>query len=170
MWQREGVRPAAGEVAPQKHRVGCLCGASQFPGRNWFPLGFWLGNGRGRWRCQAPLFPTKLSFVVRGSTTLPPVVLQPSRSLSRAVSLYPPDVKSRLLSEHTLSVLPLRFCKPDSGALLAQRAAPLPRLPPASPWSAHRLTALPTLFRGPLVCAWLRRLRSANPLAFFWVI
>ena len=41
---REGVRPA-GWMDLQKHRVGCLHGASKFPGRNWFPLGFWLGDG-----------------------------------------------------------------------------------------------------------------------------
>ena len=34
LWQREGVRPAAGGVALQKHSVGCLRGASKFPGRN----------------------------------------------------------------------------------------------------------------------------------------
>ena len=77
-----------------------------------------------------------------------------------------PDAKSRLLSEHSLSG-PSAFA---SQTLLGQRAAPPLRLPPASPWSAHRLAALPTLFRGPLVCVWLRRLRSANPLAVFWVI
>ena len=83
---REGVRPAGG-MDPQKHSFGCLCGASKFPGRNWFPLGFWLGDGQGRWHRRASLFPTKLSSVVWGSTTLPPIVHQPSRSLSRAVSL-----------------------------------------------------------------------------------
>ena len=61
--------------------------ASKFHGRNWFPLGFWLGDGRGRWLFPTPLFPAKLSSVVQGSRTLPPVVLQPPRSLSRAVNL-----------------------------------------------------------------------------------
>ena len=42
---------------------------------NWFPLGFWLGDGRGRWSFPEPLFPAKLSSVLQGSTTLPPVVL-----------------------------------------------------------------------------------------------
>ena len=49
---------------------------SKFPGRNWFPLGFWLGDGRGRWRWRVPLFPTKLSSVVWG--------------LSNSASLCPP--------------------------------------------------------------------------------
>ena len=66
-----GVRPAAGGVALQKHSVGCLRGASKFPGRNWFPLGFWLGDGRGRWRWRAPLFPAKLSSVIRGLSNSP---------------------------------------------------------------------------------------------------
>ena len=43
---QEGVRPAGG-MDLQKHSIGCLCGASKFPGRNWFPLGFWLGMGEG---------------------------------------------------------------------------------------------------------------------------
>ena len=71
---QEGVRPAGG-MDMQKHSIGCLRSTSKFPGRNWFPLGFWLGDGQGKWRWRAPLFPTKLSSVVRGSTTLPPVVL-----------------------------------------------------------------------------------------------
>ena len=80
-----------------------------------------------------------------------------------------PDAKQVPLAVGTHFVWPLHFCKPGSGALLGRRAAPLPRLPPASPWSAHCLSALPTLFRGPLVCAWLRRLRSASFLVVFWV-
>ena len=61
-----------------------LCGASKFPGSNWFPLGFWLGDGRGRWRWRAPLFPTKLSSVVRGLSSspslCPPAFLLPEQS------------------------------------------------------------------------------------------
>ena len=78
-----GVRPATGRMDPQKHNVGCLLVASKFPGRNWFPLGFWLGDGLGGWHWRAPLFLAKLSSVFRGSTTLPPVVLQSSGSPSR---------------------------------------------------------------------------------------
>ena len=47
--RQEGVRPTAGGMDPQKHSVGCLRSANKFPGRNWFSLGFWLGDGRGRW-------------------------------------------------------------------------------------------------------------------------
>ena len=39
----EGARPAGG-MDLQKHSVGCLRGASKFPGRNLFPLGLWLGG------------------------------------------------------------------------------------------------------------------------------
>ena len=42
---RERVRTAAGGMDPQKHSLGCLGGASKFLDRNWFPLGFCLGDG-----------------------------------------------------------------------------------------------------------------------------
>ena len=82
-----GVRPAAGGVALQKHSVGCLRGASKFPGRNWFPLGFWLGDGRGRWRWRAPLFPAKLSSVVLGLSNSPSLCPPAFPLSSRAVNL-----------------------------------------------------------------------------------
>ena len=40
-----GNQSASRGMDPQKHSVGCLRGASKFPVRNWFPLGFWLGDG-----------------------------------------------------------------------------------------------------------------------------
>ena len=76
-----------------------------------------------------------------------------------------PDAKQVPLAVGRHFVRPLCFFRPDSGSLLGLQAAPPPRLPPASPWSSHHLSALPTLFRGPLVCAWLQKLRSAN---FWW--
>ena len=60
--QQEGGRPVGG-MDPQKYRVGCLCGASKFGDGNWFLLEIRLGDGRGRWRWPAPLFPAKLSAV-----------------------------------------------------------------------------------------------------------
>ena len=83
---REASRPVGG-MDPQKHSVGCLRGASKFREGNWFPLGFWLVDGRGIWLWRAPLFPAELSPALRGSATVPPVVLSPSRSVSRAVDL-----------------------------------------------------------------------------------
>ena len=94
MRHQEGVRPTGG-MDPQKHSIGCLCGARKFPDRNWFPLGFGLGDGRGRWRWRAPLFPAKLSSGVRGSTPLPPIVLQPSHSRAELLPYNLPDVKFR---------------------------------------------------------------------------
>ena len=74
---RKAGRPGGG-MDPQKHSVGCLCSTSKFGDGNWFPLGFWLGDGRGRWFWPVPLFPAELSSVFRGSTPLPPRVLSPS--------------------------------------------------------------------------------------------
>ena len=80
------VRFGRGPVAPGRsqtrrrdvsteaqHWVFARC--KQVRDGNWFPLGFWLGNGQGRWHFPAPLFPAKLSSVLRGSTSLLPVVL-----------------------------------------------------------------------------------------------
>ena len=90
-------------MAPQEHRVGCLRGASKFPGRNWFPLVFWLGDGRGRWRWLASLLPAKLSSVSQGSATVPPFVLSLPAFQAKLLTYDLPDAKSRLLLEHTLS-------------------------------------------------------------------
>ena len=38
-----------GGMDPQKHSVGCLHGTSKFGDGHWFPLEFWLRDGRGRW-------------------------------------------------------------------------------------------------------------------------
>ena len=57
--------------------VGPLRGASKFGDGNWFPVEFWLEDGRGKWCLPVPLFPCQaLSF--RGSTPLSPGVLSPS--------------------------------------------------------------------------------------------
>ena len=109
--------------------------------------------------------PTKLSSVFQGSTTLPPGVLLPS-PLSRAelLTFNIPDVKSRWLSELTESS-PFAFASQTRGLCLAGLAAPpLPWLPPASLCSTHCLSALSTLFCGPLVYVWLQRVSSASLL------
>ena len=55
---------------------------------NWFPLGFRLGDGRGRWCWPAPFLPAELRSVSWGSITLCPGILSPSLlSKSRAVDL-----------------------------------------------------------------------------------
>ena len=168
LWHWAGGRPVGG-MDSQKHSIGCLHGASKFPDGNCFPLGFWLGDGRGRWCFPVPLFPAKLSSVVQGSTTLPPLSSSPPILLEELLAYNLPDVKSRSLSEHTPSG-PSAFASQTQGFCLAGGPPLRRRLPPASLWSAHRLSALPTLFRGPLVCAWLQKLCSASLLAVFWVI
>ena len=106
---REGVRPAGG-MHPQKHSGRCLRGANQFPGKNRFPLGFWLGDGRGKWRWRATFVPPQAALCVWGSTTLPPVVQMLTYNL--------PDVKSCLRSEHTPSG-PSAFASQTQGLCLA---------------------------------------------------
>ena len=41
-WEED--RPVCG-MDPQKHSIGCFHGESKFREGNWFPLGFWLGDG-----------------------------------------------------------------------------------------------------------------------------
>ena len=83
---REGGRPIGG-MDPQKHSVGSLHGASKFGDRNWFPWDFtWeMGEGDGTGQCLCS--PSELSSVFLGSTPLPPSVLLPSCSPSRAIDL-----------------------------------------------------------------------------------
>ena len=88
---------------PQKHSDGCLHAASKFPDRYWFPLGFWLGDGQGRWHWRVPLFPTKLSSVVRAQQLSLPLSSSPPALRAELLAYNLPDIKSRSLSEHTLS-------------------------------------------------------------------
>ena len=154
---REGLRPA-GRMDPQKHSVGCLRGASKFPGRNWFPLGFWLGDGRGRWRWRAPLFPAKQ--LCRPGAQQLSLPLSSSLPAFRAELLtYDlPDAKSRLLSEHSPSG-PSAFASQTRGLCLAGEPplCPAPsrqsgeRAPPRHPsyplpWASRLRLALATPF------------------------
>ena len=152
---REGVRPAAGGMDPQKYSVGCFCGAGKFPGRNRFPLGFVP-------RQTELCCPRAQQLSLPLSSSLPALLSEQSCYLTTFQMLSP------ACCQNTLRLAPPLL--PDSGALLGWRAAPLPWLPPASPCSAHHLAALPTLLRGPLLCTWLPRLCSASLLAVFWVI
>ena len=130
-----------------------------------FGWGMGEGDGTGEHLCSLPSC-TLLSGAQQLSLPLsssPPVL--PAELLAYNL----PDVKSRWLSEHT-PWGPSASSSQTRGLRLEGGQAPPPQLPPASPWSVHRLAALPTLFRGPLLCAWLWRLRSANLLAVFWVI
>ena len=67
---REAGRPIGG-MDPQKHSTGCLHGASKFHDGNCFPLGFWLGDGQGRWCFPAPLFPSPAELYLPGLNNSP---------------------------------------------------------------------------------------------------
>ena len=99
---QEGVRPAGG-MDPQKHSVGCWRAASKFPGRNWFPLGFWLGDGRGRWCWRVPLFPAKLRLSSGAQQLSLPLSSSPPALRAELLAYNLTDVKSHSLSEHTPS-------------------------------------------------------------------
>ena len=45
--------------------------SEQVPWQELVLFGILAGDGRGRWRWRAPLFPTKLSSVVRGLSSSP---------------------------------------------------------------------------------------------------
>ena len=133
--------PGRGPVAPggsqTRQRDGSaeaqhwvFAGCKQVPWQEPVPLGFWLGDGRGRWHWRASLFPTMLSSVLRGSTTLPSH-FSPAFPLSEQSFTYNlPGVKSPLLSEHTLSG-PSAFASQTRRLCLAGRPPHCPgSLPP----------------------------------------
>ena len=114
---------------------------------------------------QAELYPSRAQQLSLLESSHPPC--SPRADL---LTFNIPDVKSCWLSEHTPSG-PSTLASQTWGLCLARRAAPpLPQLPPTSPFSVQHLSALPTLFHGPLVCAWLQRVCSASLLVVFWVI
>ena len=86
LWHRRESDPLPDRWIRRSTVLGvCMVQASSLAGTDslW---DFGLGMGK-KMALERPLFPAKLNSVVRGSTTLPPVVLQPSHSPSRAVSL-----------------------------------------------------------------------------------
>ena len=138
---REGGRPVGG-MDPQKHSIGSLRRASKFGVGNWFPLGFRLGDGRGRWHFPAPLFPTELSSAIWGSTTLPPVSSHsPHSPRAELFTFTIPDVKSRWLSEHTPSG-PSAFASQTRGLCLAGWAGRPSTAPAPSRQSVERTPPL----------------------------
>ena len=121
LWHREAVRPASGGMGPmdpQKHSVGCLHGASKFPDRNWFPLWFRLGDGQRRWRWRAPLFPPSCALLSGAQQLSFPLSSSPPTHREDLLTYNPPDVKSRLLSEHT-PASPSAFASQTRGLCLA---------------------------------------------------
>ena len=119
LWQREGVRPTAGGMDMQKHGVGCLPGASKFPGSNWFPLGFgWgmvEGDGAGKCLCSLQAELCRLSGAQQLSI---PLSSSPPALGAELLTYNLPDVKSRSLSKHTLSS-PSTFASQTGGLCLA---------------------------------------------------
>ena len=135
--------------------------ASKFHAGNRFPLGFRLGDGRGRRRWRAPLFPAKLSSAFRGSTTLPPALQQSCRLVTFQM-LRPAgcqNSRSRAPPLSDSAALPCRAGRPSADPTPSRQS--LSRAPPLRP---------SCLFRGPLVYTWLRRVRSASLLAVFCTI
>ena len=84
--QREGVRPAAGVMDPQKHNVGCLREqASSLAGTG--SLGILAGGWAREMALARAFVPCQTELCHQGLNNSPFCFLQPSRSRSRAVSL-----------------------------------------------------------------------------------
>ena len=140
--------------------------SKQFPWQELLPFGILAGG----WAREMALVS---AFVPRQTELCPSRAQQQSLPLSSNLPAFRaglltynlPDVKSRLLSEHTLSGASA-FASQIWGLCFASG---LP-FRPSSPCSAHCLSALPTLFPGPLIYTWPQRIHSASLLAVFWVI
>ena len=142
--------------------------------RNWFPLGFWLGDGRGRWHWPPPLFPMELSSVFQGSTTLPPSVLSPSLlSESRAV-----DITFQMLSPSGCQNSgspgpPLLQTRLRDSALQGGLLFHLPLPPAPSHQSVSCTPPLHTSYPLPwtsCLCLAPERVHSASLLVVFWIV
>ena len=169
---QEGVRPAPPpEGWIHRSTVLGVCAvhvqASSLTGTGslWdFGWGMGEGDGAGEHLCSPPS-----CALLSGAQQLSlPLSCSPPVLRADLLTYNLPDVKSLLLSEHTPSG-PSVFASQTQGLCFAGR---LPLCPGSVPpvHVAHRLSALPTLFCGPLVYAWLWRIRSASLLAIFWVI
>ena len=60
-----------GEMDPQKHSIGCLCGSSKFSDGNLFPLEFQLGDVRMKWHLPTSLFPRQTELCLLGLNNTP---------------------------------------------------------------------------------------------------
>ena len=135
----------------------CAEGASSLAGTGslWdFGWGMGEGDGTGERLCSLP----NCALWSRGSATLPPFVLQPSRFPAELLTYDLPDAKSRLLSDHTPSG-PSAFASQTRGLCLAGRLPLRPgSLPPVHgappplcpsyplPWASCLRLALETPF------------------------
>ena len=131
-------------------------------------FGWGMGEGYGASQCLC--FPPSRALSSRAQQLS---LLVPSHSprspRAGLLTFNIPDV-SHWLSELTQSG-PSAFASQTRGSALQGGAAPPPpQLSPASLWSVHCLSALPTLFCGPLVYTWLQTVCSASLLVAFWII
>ena len=111
---REGVRPAGG-MDPQKHSIGCLQASSLAGTGSLWDFGWGMGeeDGAGEHLCSPP----SCALLSRAQQLSLP--LSSSPPVFRADLTYNlPDIKSRLLSEHTLSS-PSTFARQTQGLLFA---------------------------------------------------
>ena len=131
---------------------------------------FGWGMGEGDGDCQHLCPPVELSSVFWAQQlSLLASPCPPHSTRAELLTFNIPDVKSCWLSE-LMESAPLLLQARLQGFFFAWRAAPPPpRLPPACLYSMHCLSALPTLYRGPLVYAWLWRICSARSGGFLGV-
>ena len=165
--RRESDLPPMGWILRSTTLGVCVVQASSLTGTGslWdFGWGMGEGDGAGEHLCSPP----RCALSSRAQQLSLPLSSSLPALRAELLTYNLPDVKSRLLSEHTPSG-PSAFASQTWGLCFAA-GCPSTRLPPASPCRVHHLSALPTLFHGPLVYAWLRRIRSASLLAIFWVI
>ena len=84
--------------------VGCLCSASNFGDRNWFPLGFQLEGWEREIALASAFVPRRAELCLPGLSNFPsryPLTLCSPRA--ELLTFNIPDVKSRWLSELTQS-------------------------------------------------------------------
>ena len=86
MQHQEGGRQTHQRDGSTEAQQWVFGGASKFGEGNCFPLGFRLGDGRGRWRLPAPLFAAELNSFFR------------AQQLSLLVSSSPPALQAELLT------------------------------------------------------------------------
>ena len=142
----------------------CAVQASSLAGTgSLWDFGWGMGEEDGAGQCLCSLPSWALSSGAQQLSL--PLSSSPPVLRAEVLAYNLPDVKSHLLSEHTSSG-PSTFASQTRGLCLASG---LPLRPSSLPPVRGALT-LSTLFRGPLICAWLRRIRSASLLAVFWVI
>ena len=158
----------------------CRCGSAevqrwvfaqckQVPWQELVPSGILAGGWAREMVLMSAFVPQQTEFCRPGAQQLS-LPLSSSLPAFRAELLtYDlPDAKSAC-RRNTLSPAP-PLLQARLGGSACPAGCPSTLAPSRQLWSAHCLSALPTLFLGPLVCVWFQRLRSASRLVVFWVI